>query len=90
MLNETVEDNDANTDYVTDNNKLNVTTNFEENNSTETNYLDVIDLEKLFELFLDEHFDDDSDEQILNYTVFLDFLNKTDSAIIANQDFTEP
>jgi hypothetical protein len=88
LLNDIVEEG-ISTDYVIDNNKLNVTTNFEENNPTEPDYLDVIDLEKLFEMFLNEHFDDNTNEQILNYTVFLDFLNKTDSAIIDSQNFTE-
>ncbi|MCA2003822.1 MAG: hypothetical protein LDL06_03560 [Candidatus Nitrosotenuis sp.] len=91
LLNETVVGENANIDH-TDNNEPNATTGFEENNSnsTGTNYLDAINLEKLFEMFLNEHFDNDSDEQILNYTVFLDFLNKTDSALIDEQNFTGP
>lgn len=92
LLNETVDEN-TNTDYTTNSNKLNVTTSLEMNNSnsTRTNYLDAINLEKLFEMFLNEHFDEDSpEEQILNFTVFLDFLNKTDSAIIDEQNFTGP
>jgi len=92
LLNETVVDENVNIDHSTDSNELNDTTSFDESNSnfTDTNYLDAINLEKLFEMFLNEHFDDDSNEQILNYTVFLDFLNKTDSIIIDNQNFTEP
>lgn len=91
LLNETVVDESANIDHSTDSNELNATTSFEENNSnsTGTNYLDVINLEKLFEMFLNEHFGDDSNEQILNFTVFLDFLNETNSAIIYEQNFTE-
>ncbi|CAE6485630.1 conserved hypothetical protein [Candidatus Nitrosotenuis uzonensis] len=91
LLNETVVDENANIDHSTDSNEPNATTSFEENNSNSTgaNYFDAINLEKLFEMFLNEHFDDDSDEQILNYTVFLDFLNETNSAIIED-NFTEP
>ncbi|MEW6044230.1 MAG: hypothetical protein AB1608_08195 [Thermoproteota archaeon] len=93
LLNETVVDKNTNTDYIiSSNDELNSTTGFEEKNSNSTgaNYLDAINLEKLFEMFLNEHFDNDSDEQILNFTVFLDFLNKTDSALIDEQNFTGP
>lgn len=42
-------------------------------------------------MFLNEHFGDDNpDEQIIDFAVFLDFLNETDSTIIDNQNFTEP
>ena len=92
LLNETVVDENTTTDHIIKSNELNVTTSLEENNSNSTgaNYFDTINLEKLFEMFLSEHFDDDFDDQILNFTVFLDFLNETDSAIIDEQNFTEP
>lgn len=92
LLNETSMDGDADDNNTTENNELNVTTNTQvsNSNSTGTNYLDLIDLEKLFEMFL-EHLDNEtSDEQILNYTVFLDFFNKTDSAVIVEQNSTKP
>lgn len=92
LLNETSVGENADVDNAVENNELNMTTDIQVSNSnaTGTNYLDLIDLEKLFEMFL-EHFDNEtSDEQILNYTVFLDFFNKTDSAVIDNQNFTEP
>ena len=91
LLNEIFENTDV--DHIIESNKLNMTTNLEEDNSsfTDTNYLDAINLEELFEMFLKEHFEDEiSDNQILNYTVFLDFLNQTDPTIINNQNFTVP
>ena len=91
LLNENFENTDA--DYIINSNDLNATTNLEENNSSsaDANYLDAINLRELFEMFLNEHFgDDNSDDQIINFTVFLDFLNKTDSTIIDEQNFTEP
>ena len=92
LLIETIVDGNTTSDYTPYSNELNMTKKLEENNSNSTgdNYLDAINLEKLFEMFLNEHFEDDSDEQILNFTVFLDFLNQTDSAIIDNRNFTEP
>lgn len=92
LLNDTIVDENTDVGNTVENNELNMTTDIQASNSnaTGTNYLDLIGLERLFEMFL-EHFDNEtSDDQILNYTVFLDFLNKTDSAIIDNQNFTEP
>ncbi|MCA2003949.1 MAG: hypothetical protein LDL06_04195, partial [Candidatus Nitrosotenuis sp.] len=90
MLNEKSTGEDTEMDFIFD--ELNATSLEEDNsNSTGINYLDAINLEKLFEMFLKEHFeDDDSDDQIIDLTVFLDFLNKTDSAIIGNQNSTGP
>lgn len=91
LLNENFEN--ANADDIIDNNELNMTSSLKEDNSnsTDTNYLDAINLEELFEMFLNEHFGDDNpDEQIIDFAVFLDFLNETDSTIIDNQNFTEP
>ncbi|KEQ56874.1 hypothetical protein AAA799N04_00544 [Marine Group I thaumarchaeote SCGC AAA799-N04] len=83
--------NDA--DDIIDNNELNMTSRFKEDNSDsiDTNYLDAINLEELFEMFLNEHFGDDNhDEQIIDFAVFLDFLNETDSTINDLQNFTDP
>lgn len=91
LLNENFEN--TNTDHIINNSELNMTSNLEEDNSNsiDSNYLDAINLEELFEMFLSEHFgDDNSDEQIIDFAVFLDFLNGTDSTIINNQNFTEP
>ncbi len=84
-------DENTNANYIIDSNELNMTTSIEDNSgSADTNYLDAINLEELFEMFLNEHFGDDNlDEQIINFTVFLDFLNETDSIIIDNQNVTE-
>ena len=90
LLNENFENN---ADQIIDSNELNMTSSLKEDNSdsTDTNYLDVINLEELFEMFLNEHFGEDNpDEQIIDFAVFLDFLNETDSTIIDNQNFTEP
>ncbi len=88
LLNENFENIDAS--YI-DNNELNMTSSHEDNlNSIDANYLDAIDLEELFEMFLSEHFGDDNpDEQIIDFAVFLDFLNETDS-LIDEQNFTGP
>lgn len=62
---------------------------YDNSSSMDTNYLDAINLEKLFEMFLSEHLGEDNpDEQIIDFAVFLDFLNETDS-IIDEQTFTE-
>jgi len=90
LLNENFEN--TNTDHIINNSELNMTSSLEEDNSssTDTNYLDAINLEELFEMFLNEHFGEDNpDEQIIDFAVFLDFLNETDSTIINNQNFTE-
>ena len=56
----------------------------------DTNYLGAINLEELFEMFLSEHFGDDNpDEQVIDFAVFLDFLNETDSTLVDEQNFTE-
>lgn len=88
LLNENFENTDAG--YI-DNNELNMTSSHEDNSSsTNTNYLDAINLEELFEMFLSEHFGDDNpDDQIIDFAVFLDFLNGTDS-LIDEQNFTGP
>lgn len=89
LLQEKIVDQNYDKDHIGDN-ESNMTNSIDDNpNSTGTDYFDPINLEKLFEMFLNEHFDNDtSDEQILNYTVFLDFLNKTDSAVIDGQNLT--
>lgn len=89
LLNEIFENTD--TDHIIDSKELNMTSSLKEDNSysADTNQLDAINLEELFEMFLDEHFGDDNpDDQIIDFAVFLDFLNETDSTIMYNQNFT--
>ena len=88
LLNENFENTDAS--YI-DNNELNMTSSHEDNSiSMDTNYLGAINLEELFEMFLSEHFGDDNpDEQVIDFAVFLDFLNETDSTLVDEQNFTE-
>ncbi|MBI1663959.1 MAG: hypothetical protein IS860_10875 [Nitrosopumilus sp.] len=91
LLNENFEN--TNMDHTIDSNELNMTSSLEEDNSSsaDANHLDAINLEELFEMFLNEHFGDDNpDNQIIDFAVFLDFLNETDSTIIDNQNFTAP
>lgn len=90
LLNENFVAENSSAGYI-NSDELDATTHSEENNSnsTDTNYLDAINLEELFEMFLKEHFGDDSEDQIINFTVFLDFLNQTNSTIIDNQNVTD-
>ncbi len=91
LLHEKIVDENYDKDHV-DDNESNMTNSIDDNsNSTGADYFDPINLEKLFEMFLNEHFDNDtSDEQILNYTFFLDFLNETNSSVLDEQNFTSP
>ena len=65
-------------DHIIDSNELNMTSSLEEDNSNsiDSNYLDAINLEELFEMFLNEHFGEGNPEQIIDFAVFLDFLNR--------------
>lgn len=88
LLNENFGNKTINSDQIDDNESD--TSNLEEGTLlSDPDYLDKLHLEELFERFLKEHFDNDSENLGIDLTAFLDFLNKTDSAINDNQNFTK-
>lgn len=89
LLNENFGNKTINSDQIDDNGSD--TANLEEGTLLfDPDYLDRLYLEELFERFLKEHFDNDSEDLGIDLTAFLDFLNKTDPTIINNQNFTVP
>jgi hypothetical protein len=87
LLNENFGNKTINSDHIGDNESD--TANPEDVLLFDPDYLDRLHLEELFERFLKEHFDNDSEDPNIDLAAFLDFFNKTDSAINDNQNFTE-
>jgi len=87
-LNENFRNKTTNSDHTGDNESD--TVNLEEGTLRfDPDYLDILYLEELFERFLKEHFDNDSEDPSMDLTVFLDFLNKTNSTTSYNQNSTQ-